>query len=416
MNNSHKTRRSVIFASAKTALSLLTFSVTSSQAQNAVPKLEPTPAASRPVSQLGGTIKKKKPTRGVTHSTILVGQTISLSGGKNPYAAAAAAGIKLFTDEANAKGGVFGRRISYVVLDDNGKADIAKSNAETLVGQDVFMLFGALEGGPANAVAKVAQARQIVFLGPMAGAPELRQPHMPFVFPVRAAHRAEFQKILRYGETVGATRVAFLHSTSPTGMKHLINATNESKAAGVTLVASLPYKDDASDEEVAVLIAKARDAGAQLIFNHGLPKLFERFILGSRKAGFQPIFAGVNSGSSEVAGRLGSDGKGVIFAQVVPNPDSGKFEVVRQFKSAWLAAYPGRKTSHGALEGYLTAKVLFTALRRAGPDPTQESLITGLHASPINLGGLQISYSSTEHQGMDFVELSLVGRDGKFVY
>ena len=67
------------------------------------------------------------------------------------------------------------------------------------------------------------------------------------------------------------------------------------------------------------------------------------------------------------------------------------------------------------LEGFASAKVLVEALRRSSPKPTREriqSALEGMHQ--YDMGGLEISYSPTDHTGLDFADLSIINADGKF--
>lgn len=77
---------------------------------------------------------------------------------------------------------------------------------------------------------------------------------------------------------------------------------------------------------------------------------------------------------------------------------------------------PGFVVSHQAMEGYAAAKVRVEGLKRAGKNPTRESLIAGLEKMRnYDLGGLLVSYSPTDHTGIEYVELSIIGRKGDFV-
>lgn len=354
--------------------------------------------------------------KGVTASEIVIGQTISYGERANPYAVSISQGVKLYIDKTNAAGGIGGRKIVMRIKDDQAKSDLAAANAEALVREGVFILFGPLEGGPSVAVAKVAEQTGVALFAPFAGSPVLTQPSRPLVFPVRASHRAEFAKLLTYAQTMSLDRIAFFRADTAIGNAHAENMRIEAQKASRTLVADLTYKDDYTDVQLDELVAKAQAAQAQVIINHGSPRLYERFILRSKAAGFKPHFFGVNSGSSEIAKRLGRDARGVVFAQITPNPSSGRHAVVREFQADWRAAYPRLPVSHGALEGYLSAKALVIGLQRASSNLTQENFINQLHAKKIDLGGLDLSYAPDNHLGMRFVDLSFVRDDGTFAY
>jgi ABC-type branched-subunit amino acid transport system substrate-binding protein len=68
------------------------------------------------------------------------------------------------------------------------------------------------------------------------------------------------------------------------------------------------------------------------------------------------------------------------------------------------------------LEGFAAAKVLIEGLRRAGKNPSRAQVITALNGMKnFDLGGLDVTFSPTDHTGLDFADLSIIGRDGKFM-
>jgi ABC-type branched-subunit amino acid transport system substrate-binding protein len=71
--------------------------------------------------------------------------------------------------------------------------------------------------------------------------------------------------------------------------------------------------------------------------------------------------------------------------------------------------------SYGSLEGFMTAKALLAALRAAGTGPTRASLLAALQRFDADLGGVNLRWRRGEHTGSSFVDLALVGRDGRFV-
>jgi hypothetical protein len=62
----------------------------------------------------------------------------------------------------------------------------------------------------------------------------------------------------------------------------------------------------------------------------------------------------------------------------------------------------------------MTAKALVLALRLAGPNPTREGLLAALDGARLDLNGLKAVYGNDLHQGLGFVDLSIVTRDLKF--
>lgn len=352
---------------------------------------------------------------GVSATELLIGQNITLQGGKNAYGVEVLAGIKTLLDEVNRGGGLFGRRLVLKTLDDENQSAKAEANARQLVEGGAFLLFGSLEGGPSTAVAKVAEATRVPLFGPMAGSPTLRRPHMSMVFPVRAEHREEFRALIRYGASVGLRRVGFFHADSEVGRLHLANVRLAAQENGVELGAALPFKSDISDLQLDDLVAELGGQKVDMVLNHGSAAVYERLIRKARAAASRATFLAVNSGSTQLAAALGPLALGMVFAQVVPSPWARKTVIAREYQEAFGRAHPGREYSYGSLEGYLTTKALVLALRLAGAQPSRAGFVKALDGATLDLGGVRARYRNGEHTGSEFVDLAMVTREGRFL-
>ena len=226
---------------------------------------------------------------GVTAKQLLIGQNITLQGGKNDYGTAVQDGISAYLSSVNALGGVAGRQVVIKTLDDDNSATQAEANARALIDQHkVFILFGSIEGGPSTAVMKATVDLKVPFFGPMAGSPTLRRPHQPLVFPVRSEHRDEFRALMAYAKSTGGTRVAFFRSDSETGMQHLENVKLLCKELGMELVLDVPFKSDVSDAQLEAIATRIGTAKPNVVFNHGGISVYERLIRKARAQGLTP--------------------------------------------------------------------------------------------------------------------------------
>jgi ABC-type branched-subunit amino acid transport system substrate-binding protein len=353
---------------------------------------------------------------GVTPKQLLIGQSISLQDGKNEYGAAVQDGIYVYLNKVNAQGGVHGRQVVLKTLDDKASSAQAQTNARALVDKDnVFLIFGSIEGGPSTAVMAVAAELKVPFFGPIAGAPALRRPFQSMVFPVRAEHREEFKALMDYSKRTGGSRVAFLRADSENGLLHLENVKLLCKELGMELVADLPYKSDVTDAQIDGMVDRLAETAPHLVFNHGGIDTYEKLIRKTRIKGLKTNFNAVNSGSAELAKHLGTLAQGMVFSQVVPSPWERKTEITREYQEALKRYKPGAEFSYGSLEGYITAKALVSALLLAGPTPTRSSFVQGLYsAGSLNINGLRAVYRSGSHDGLSLVDLSIVAKDGKF--
>jgi ABC-type branched-subunit amino acid transport system substrate-binding protein len=105
----------------------------------------------------------------------------------------------------------------------------------------------------------------------------------------------------------------------------------------------------------------------------------------------------------------------MVFAQIVPSPFARKTALAREYQTRWRAASTDAAFSFGSLEGYMTAKALVTALQAAGPAPTRASLLKALQQFDVDLGGVHVRYRAGDHEGSRYVDLAMVGGDGRFI-
>lgn len=346
---------------------------------------------------------------------IAVGQTIALSGGIAEHGKAAALGARAYFDRVNAAGGIGGRRIVLKVMDDGGDSARAAENTRVLIERDnVVAVFGGAEGGPCVASMKVASERRVPLVACMAGSPELREPFNRYVFPVRAAHYSEFERLIDMSVQFGRKRIGFLYADSDTGRRHLANVRKLLAAHGLELAAAIvvPSKPD-----VARLVDEIEAAKLDTVFNHGSYALYGGIIAAARKRGLQTHFLAVNSGAQLLVRALGPEAKGLVFTQVVPFPWASTPTLVKEYKEALKAADPAAEYSFSSLEGYLGARVLVEGLRRAGPRGGREELVGALEGlGTWDAGGLLVSYSRTSREGSRFVDTVIATSDGRFVH
>jgi branched-chain amino acid transport system substrate-binding protein len=349
-------------------------------------------------------------------SQIRIGQTIDLSGSSAEHGTAVLKGVQAYLRQVNAAGGVNGQRIELITLDDGGKADKAAVNTRELVEKhQAIAIFSGIEGGPCVASLKVATELKVPQLACAAGAPELRDPFNRYSFPVRAAHLSEFETIIKLAKSFNQNRWAFVHSDSETGRKHLANVQRLCKENGVDLVAAIAVKSgDAAQtpESIAKEILASR---ANAVLNHGGYATYAKIFKALRAERKDVQFYAVNSGAQQMTRLLGEDAPGVVFTQVVPLPTVSFPRVIADYRAALAQLDAKELPSFSSLEGYLNARVLVAALRRAGPKPGSESLIRALEdAGTLDVDGFSVRYGKSSRIGSSFVDTVIARKGGGF--
>ncbi|HPH12943.1 MAG TPA: ABC transporter substrate-binding protein, partial [Burkholderiaceae bacterium] len=101
----------------------------------------------------------------------------------------------------------------------------------------------------------------------------------------------------------------------------------------------------------------------------------------------------------------------------VPSPWERKREIAREYQDAARKASPNPEFNYGALEGYMTAKVLVMALRTIpAKELSRASLVKALYSTPFDVGGLMVRFEPGNHEGSRFVDLSIFSREGRFIH
>ena len=353
---------------------------------------------------------------GVSDKEIIIGQSITLLGGKHAYGNAVMQGSKIVFDKVNAEGGVFGRKIIVRRLDDEGSSAKAEANARKLVADGAFLLFGSLEGGPSNAVLKVSSESKVPFFGPIAGSPTFRRPYQPYTFPVRAEHREEFRALMAWGKATGLKTVGFMHQDTEVGRAHVENVRLLADELGMQLTTLLPFNSDINDAGMDALVKELVRKKPDMVFNHGSAGPYASLLTKAWQAGVKAAFMGVNTGSNQIVEKLGDKAVGMVFAQIVPNPLERKHAISHEYQDAMQKAGLQSELSYGSLEGYMTAKLLVMGLRATGRDLTRTALIKTLESSRFDLNGIVVQYQPGNHQGGAFVDLAIVARDKRFMH
>ncbi len=354
-------------------------------------------------------------TPGITATSVTLGQSAAFTGPAAQLGIQMRDGMKAYFDQVNAQGGVNGRKIQLVTRDDTYESKLAADNTRKLIDEDkVFALIGYV-GTPTSAAAlPIFTEARVPFIGPFTGAELLRAPLNRYIFNVRASYFDETDKIVEQLLTVGMKRFGVFYQNDAYGQAGLAGMERAVKARGGEIVARATV--ERNTVEVAKAVGELRSKSPDAVVMISAYKSIAAFVRAMKKAGYTGQFHNVSFvGSKALSDELGADGKGVVVSQVVPFPWSQAVPVVREFSE--LAAKSKTDVNFSSVEGYLVAKVFVEGLKRAGKTPTRESLVTSLESmGNVDFGGFMVNFSRTDHNASRFVELTIIGRGGKFLH
>ena len=346
---------------------------------------------------------------GVTATEILIGQSAALTGPASELGQQMQSGAQAYFKSVNTQGGVYGRRIRMVTLDDGYEPDRAAANTRQLIEKDkVFALFGYVGTPTSNAAMPLFTAAKVPFFAPLTGAESMRRPVNRNIFNVRTSYIAETQAIIDHLST--AKNIAVLYQNDAYGQAGLLGVRQALAKMQLQPAAVATVERNSTD------VAKAVEALAlvkpQAVVIISAYTSAAAFIKEMKKKSPATAFWNVSFvGSRSLSDELGEAGRGVGISQVVPFPWDRSSELTEQhYKSL------GEGMSFTTLEGYLAARVFVEGLRRAGKELTREGLISALEtAGRIDVGGFSVQYSPDNREGSSRVELTLISTGGRFI-
>ncbi len=340
----------------------------------------------------------------------VIGQSAPLTGGNAQFGNDIRAGAQAYFAMVNARGGVQGKPVELVTLDDRNERKQAGANAKILLeNKNLLALFGFASATLSLDAIPQAEARDVPFFAPFSGANPVRV-NNPVLFTVRASYGEEMEKILNFWVSLGLKRVSVVHYEDEVGKQNLAVVVNYLKKVNLTPQA-LPLQRNAKigKAEVQALMAQQPELVLSTVLSGAAASLQKELVAMGRMV---PTSSLSFIGADQFIAAAGPSAAGVSITQVVPNPTSS-IPAVRECAKAMDAA--GIKTMNSThLEACFGAKVLVEGIRRAKKPVNAKSVLEALsNLGSYDLGGYRITFGAGAHHGSKFVDLAMVTRDGR---
>ena len=351
---------------------------------------------------------------------IVIGQVAPLTGTIASTGEEYVAGGAAYFAHVNATGGVYGRPIRVVVKDDGYKPDQTLAmTREMLTNDKPLALFGFVGTGNVLALNKnrILEDAGIPLLAPYTGANDLREPMNPLIFHIRASYSDETSRMVEQLHTLGLRRFAVFYQDDPFGKSGLAGADSALQKLGMKTVASGRYdrtKPEEVDAAVTAIAAAEPDAVIMVSVNRASAAFIKKMRAQGNRARMFSISV-VNF--KDLLKNAGEDTvRGVGISQVMPFPYATQMPVVREFQQMMAKYQPGKTLSYASIESFIAAKVLVEAIRRSGGNPTREKVAAQLEKlNDYDAGGFMIKFGPGNRVGSRFVEVTVIGPNGKLM-
>ena len=351
--------------------------------------------------------------RAQARGDIPVGRSSALSGGMAPFLAPIHEGQEAAIADLNAQGGIGGRKVRIVSLDDGFDAQRALENAHKLVeAEGSVALFG--QAGTSQVLALLpylAQARTPL-VAVYTGSPAVRAAQSPWLFTTSVSYADELVKIVRNLTALQITRIGVAYQDNDFGKLGLPLVEKAAAAEGATLVGSHPMDNSGKDAEAAAQALAALKPQAVVMIAAG-PAVVA-YVRAHRAQVRVPLYTLSLGAGAQVIKALGDEARGLAVARTTPSPLRTTLQVTRDFQASMKRH--NLDANYDRYIGYLDARVLIEGLRAAGPGVTGPGMAHAMEGlGRLDLGGHAYQFSAQNHNGSSYVDIAVIGPGGQYM-
>ena len=350
-----------------------------------------------------GTAAQAADVRGVTDTEITIGTYTDLSGVTVAWGVNNSNAYRMAFDEVNAKGGINGRKIKYIVEDNQYQVPRSIQAANKLINKDGVFLMVANGGTPMNnAVLPDQLEKNVPNIFPLTSARSMYEPLHHLKFGLLSSYYDEMRAGTKYFvEKRGKKALCAMYQDTDFGRDNMSGVYDQMKAMNVKLVAETTHKP--TDTDFTASVAKMHDAKCDLLVISTIVRDTNQIISAVRKSGWDVdimgIVASYDTAVAEAPGGA-NDGYYCVTSFILVGSDD-KRPAVQEFIKNYRALY-GKDPNPAAQVGYTGAQVLIQALQNAGRDLTVDSAIAGMEKIKNYrdiFGSPAITFSATKHAG-----------------
>jgi ABC-type branched-subunit amino acid transport system substrate-binding protein len=338
-------------------------------------------------------------------SEVVLGMSTALSGPAAELGGNMRAGVLAAVEEANEAGGVAGRSLRLVALDDQYEPAQTVPNMRALIGEhSVAAIVGNVGTPTAVAAIPIANESKTPFFGAFTGAGVLRKaPPDRYVVNYRASYAEETAAMVDalIGKAgLAVDEIAFFTQRDAYGDAGFVGGITALRGHGLESehdIAHGRYERNTLAVENGLAEILGADPMPRAVIMVGAYAPCARFIELARDLAPEMLFLNVSFvGAAPLSKALGEKGDGVIITQVVPHVEAD-LSIVREYRQALSAMDADLLPTFGSLEGYVATRILLAALHPIEGNVSREAIVDALEG----LGSFDIGLGVPLHLGPD---------------
>lgn len=355
--------------------------------------------------------------RGVTDNEIVIGTYTDLSGVTAMWGVNNSNSWRMVFDQVNAAGGINGRKVKYIVEDNQYQVPRSVQAANKLINRDGVFIMVANGGTPMNnAVMPDQLAKGVANVFPLTSARSMYEPLHHLKFGLGSSYYDQIRAGVKYfTQAKGKKQVCMMRQDTDFGRDVGDGVKDQLKAENMALVGETLHKP--TDTDFSAAVARLRDQNCDLVIVGGIVRDTVQIISAIRKTGWRVDLLGQAASYDEAVAQVPggtTDGFYSMTPMLFVTEDASNPKV-KDFVQQYEKLY-GKPPNFAAQIGYTGAQIVVQALQNAGKDLTEDSFVTGMEAIKDYhdiFGSPTISFSPTKHQGSNESFLCVV-RSGRW--
>lgn len=350
---------------------------------------------------------------------VRIGAILAVTGPNANLGTPEARTLQMLTDQANAAGGIAGKKVELIVKDSQGSAEKAVSFARQLIEEDeVLAIIGPSTTGESMKLKGLCEESQMILLSCAAGE-TIVNPVAKWVFKVAPMDSFAAQMIFSQMKKMGISRIGALCSNSGFGQGGKAQLLKLAPAAGITVAIAEDYDKDATD--LTGVLTKVRGQNVQAVVNWSTEPAQSIVLKNIKQMGFSvPVFQSHGFGNLAYAAAAGKAAEGTLFpcgrilvADVLSGSNPQKY-VLSSYKAAYMKLYGEEPSTFGG-HAWDAFGLLADAVKRVGTDRARvRDYLEGVKGF-VGTAGI-FNFSPTDHNGLSMEAFEMLTvKDGRFV-
>jgi ABC-type branched-subunit amino acid transport system substrate-binding protein len=324
------------------------------------------------------------------------------------------AGAMLYFEHVNGRGGVNGAKIAMAVRDDAGDPELTQSQATALMPLRPIAFIGAAGTDNINGLAPLLEKLDVPLVGPMVDLAGVDATAGPGVFHIRPNAQREAEALVGHLRSLGFKKIALCDQRDRSGLR--IDLEQLRRGATAKEVVISDCGGDSGDVDAAAGVVTS--ARAQAVILIGQTTRAAGFVKALRaRESYAMIVTSSSVDAAALAAMLSPATKvWLAVAENMPNPQAHARHgepVVQEFLDIRARSRSPVVVSRTSLAGFVTAKILVEAIRRAGANPTGADVLRVLSESnDFALGGMTFNFSRPDSASVTHTRVGIIGNDG----